>query len=1361
MMEAIPFFDLLIKIFPFIFKGGKWVINRIKWHGITEGARKIAFAFNSFSWTYLQQPVPEINSLKTIVRPEINQILETWRLTSNNVILYGEAGSGKSGIVLRIAQTMANRGVPVLFIKATDFPVDQDPVQNILNRMPLDKPLIESISQLSKERECSIIIDQLDSIGGTNSCKNLVGFIKALVALPKVKTLIVSRAYELQQDPDISSLNFPKILSDQLTPEQAAFYLSQIGIISPTQALVELACNLLNLSLIAEVVKTTNNHNIEITSDIKLWKQYYYSIVSHEDEEIADYVLKLAREVTAKGEQSFSTNFPSLYYRRKLLSRNILIESPGRRFSFRHEQLQNFLCAFSILPEKLSFSQVANEFRPNSSKGVIRWLHKLYHDEFPDIESVFINDILAAKGDLPFYSRITILENLREQTNPVEAAAKIISKHLSHQAYQRFFFEDLDTPAWVEPLHKTGFFLSPPEPIETQPGYYQIPDWPAGKYLARFAGQYENIIVDVVKATLTENWRVQEIFVDALLKISPVKSVECLSNIDNWLNCRFSDMLPNKLSSFADYLFDNGLIHSATQLLEIVITPVLSSTKMDYIKYRSGVQFRSDHYWVEEFCGKLLPKLLEKNPGNVVLTFEKLVEETIEIVKHVDSEKAELQVGYYWRLDIPNRTLSHGEGDTIDLLIEGLRDSLTEVCRKNIAEGEKFLINYLNSEHIILKRLALFILRAFGENFPELINQALSTRAYLENSEYYYEYRGILRDQFNIASEEVKSLVISWILSGPKNVELKAERRAKLQNREVTENDRQYAKEEWTLYHLEIIKEFLASENLAHLNALTEIYGKPDISERPRFVITSLGEAPSPVSAEDLYQKSFEEIKQIFLTYVSDDLLPDSRESLAQAFQRLVSEDFEKYSFFATYLADLSIPLIYIYHFLLGIHGGIRSKGCKLTNEILYLCEFVITQKNNTFLEISADYESGLLTIQKEAAYLLEEALRIGKPYLSREQLDRIRTLLICLVHHPDPDPSTENNTGHDAFTNSMNCMRGEAIHGIFQYSLYLIRQREIPPDMIGKEDYLEPEIKYVLEEKVDFEVESSLAVHSVFGAFVPQLHYLSREWLVLNLDKIFPKDEDMESVWRAAWEAYVITAKVYVDVFNLLASQYLRGVRFLGKPQEEKNYPGGSCGEQLAQHIMDAYLLGLTDFGHENQLLDQFFTNAPDKIRSQGILWLSQVLGINQSSADNILWKKCRRLWEKRLEFAGNQDVEHNSQEISSYIRWLINCPEEFDLVFPLALKSVKYLHGRYESQQLVNYVSKHCEQNPLNAIILLKMAILSAKEPWWVLSDKDEEKILRSAITSKDEEAKKIAVDIINIRGEQGDFRMKHLLD
>jgi hypothetical protein len=95
------------------------------------------------------------------------------------------------------------------------------------------------------------------------------------------------------------------------------------------------------------------------------------------------------------------------------------------------------------------------------------------------------------------------------------------------------------------------------------------------------------------------------------------------------------------------------------------------------------------------------------------------------------------------------------------------------------------------------------------------------------------------------------------------------------------------------------------------------------------------------------------------------------------------------------------------------------------------------------------------------------------------------------------------------------------------------------------------------------------------------------------------------------------------------------------------------------------------------------------------------------------------------------------------------------------LALKSVKYLHGRYESQQLVNYVSKHCEQNPLNAIILLKMAILSAKEPWWVLSDKDEEKILRSAITSKDEEAKKIAVDIINIRGEQGDFRMKHLLD
>jgi len=409
-MDIFALIDIFLKIIPLLKKGFHWIVNRIKWHGISEDVRKIALAFNSYSWVYLQQTPLAIDFVGVIERPEINQIRQCWQLSDQPIILYGEAGAGKSGIALRLGQLMATDGIPTFFIKASDLPRNQDPIVTIQNRMPLKDPLLDSIASLCKERECVIIIDQLDSVAATDLCKSLVGFIKTLVALPQVKVLIVSRTYELQHDPDISSLNFQKIESGQLAVEQVASYLSQIGIESPSQELVELARNLLHLSLIAEAAKSSTNHILDLTDDIDLWKQYYLTIQQREGEEIADYVLKLAQEVTSRGEHTFSVSFPKSEYRRKLLSRCILIDAPGRRYTFRHEQLQDFLCAYSLMPKKLEFNEILRELGKNGLKeGVLKWLHKLYHVEFPDEEASFVDYVLAANEDLPFYTRASIL----------------------------------------------------------------------------------------------------------------------------------------------------------------------------------------------------------------------------------------------------------------------------------------------------------------------------------------------------------------------------------------------------------------------------------------------------------------------------------------------------------------------------------------------------------------------------------------------------------------------------------------------------------------------------------------------------------------------------------------------------------------------------------------------------------------------------------------------------------------------------------------------------------------------------------------------------------------------------------------
>ena len=65
----------------------------------------------------------------------------------------------------------------------------------------------------------------------------------------------------------------------------------------------------------------------------------------------------------------------------------------------------------------------------------------------------------------------------------------------------------------------------------------------------------------------------------------------------------------------------------------------------------------------------------------------------------------------------------------------------------------------------------------------------------------------------------------------------------------------------------------------------------------------------------------------------------------------------------------------------------------------------------------------------------------------------------------------------------------------------------------------------------------------------------------------------------------------------------------------------------------MSAYLSDLTDFGHENLLLDLFFANAPDLVRASGVFWLSQVLGNNKPSAEDLLWQKMLGSLAKSLE--------------------------------------------------------------------------------------------------------------------------------
>lgn len=958
-----------------------------------------------------------------------------------------------------------------------------------------------------------------------------------------------------------------------------------------------------------------------------------------------------------------------------------------------------------------------------------------------------------------FYQTAKLLDEIKNIQHPHEEQIHRVVQLITEEKYARYFFLNLENPVWVVPLHKNKIFSNPPNPIEIQKGSFQLPNWPAGEYLAKMADRYEEIAIDVVRHTNTENWRVQEILIDAILKISPSNAAELVPLVDTWLNGPFSGMLPVKLLLFANHLLENGEEKPALQLLTYIVKPILITAEAEKNTYGAPIRYRSDRYWVNEYYVDQFNKLTQSVPIDIVKAFEQLLIVAIDLVKQVRQEDVENYVGYYWRLDIPSSMSGHSEADPLDILIDGLRDGLAEVCKQSESQAKEFLSKYINSEHVIFKRIAMFILRTYGERYPELVNSVFMQHERLENAVFAKEYRGLLRDQFDTASDETRAVVISWILSGPDDVDSRA--KWWMSDREVNDEDRRNTQEYWRLRHLEIIRSYLPKDALQYLDHLVGIHGKPDIEERPSIVTTSWGGAPSPLTKEEISKLGFDELKQFFISYSPEDLFLNPRESLGRTFSQVVEENSNHYIEFSTFLMDSTIRFIYIYHFLSGMRESIRNKNGRINEQLLNLCYYVVTQTEDPFTTTSSEHEPGLKAAQMEVANLLESSVNTDDPYLSKELLDIIRKLLIILLHHPDPNPQAEKDSSFNAFTHSLNCVRGMATHGIMHYSLYRIRQIESETGTKLSAGTLEPEVQKALEEKLDLLVEPSLAVHSVFGAFLPQLHFLSRNWVEQNLVKIFPETEDQTDYWKAAWDGYIFRANVFPDVFTLLIPQYQRGLRSLAIASEDKNTFGGNPVERFAQHIMFAFIANLTDFSHENQLIDLFFHYAPDQLRAQGIAWLGDVLKNNTPPKEDQLWKKCEALWQARLEFAETQDPKLNSLEISEYMRWLEYCPLELGDLFPVLEPTIKYLHDGYDVKLLNEFAASYSEKYPLEAVKILRKSIISAQDYWWKPKDKDEEKILRVAMVSGNADARQIAIDVINLRGEQGDFQWKPLLD
>lgn len=127
------------------------------------------------------------------------------------VILHGDAGFGKSGVLYELSEKLEEKNVPIFPVRI-DKRIPENTTYHFGREIGLPDSPVYCLSAIAGVRSSIVIIDQLDSIRWTSShssnalevCKQLVNEVQALRREGcDIRIIISCRTFDLKHDPEI------------------------------------------------------------------------------------------------------------------------------------------------------------------------------------------------------------------------------------------------------------------------------------------------------------------------------------------------------------------------------------------------------------------------------------------------------------------------------------------------------------------------------------------------------------------------------------------------------------------------------------------------------------------------------------------------------------------------------------------------------------------------------------------------------------------------------------------------------------------------------------------------------------------------------------------------------------------------------------------------------------------------------------------------------------------------------------------------------------------------------------------------------------------------------------------------------
>ncbi len=992
-----------------------------------------------------------------------------------------------------------------------------------------------------------------------------------------------------------------------------------------------------------------------------------------------------------------------------------------------------------------------------------------------DLEAVL--DIVLKKFEAQYLTVFERLDALLTHAEPSSEDLKVLKEEIPQSfAARRYFFDRLNDPAWLAPLAKRGFFKNPPPP-EWDPDDNSIsyPRWPETGYLTRMAALVPDIAQRIaLEIPDTENIRVHEDLADVACALPAKLAAVVAPRVKTWLTAPHQLLLPDKLAVLTLHLTKGGqgeaALDLARSLLEVIPDPRAAREPVPSEGYRQLPEprgrFQSHEY--AEILSQLVPPLAAVAGDAAVDLLSDLLENAILLSRRPD-ERGPEDYSHIWRPAVEDHPQNLNLG-LPRLLVSAVRDAAETVAKRDPARVPAMVERLEARPWTVFRRIALHLLRMFPDSAGDFIVTRLTDRAAFDHPGLWHEYSLLARAQFRQLPPAAQATILEWIERGPAvDEDARAHLRERTGKAPTDDDIREYA-DHWRLRRLAALSDVLPPIWQKRYEALTARLGQP---EHPDFVSYRSGVyigPTSPTSTDSLRAMRLEElVRYLHEWQPTGEMFSPSPEGLGRSLTEIVAANPERFASDAMRFAGLDPTYVRAVIFGLAQAAGGGANRVFPWPPVLDLCRWVLGQPREIPGRDRGNgmMDPGWVWTRKEIARLLERGFEEGPAEIPPELRERAWEILKPLTDDPQPtldDEAPRDGTTPDPPTMSVNTIRGQAMHAVVQYGLWIRRHIDRAAD--AKERAARgfdemPEIRHVLESHLDPEKEPALAIRSVYGRWFPWFALLDFEWARRHVSAIFSPDGPRPALGSTAWDSYITFCPAYDAVLDLLREEYRRAVMRLDPGRSRRAQPH-TPEAALVEHLMSLYEGGRFDLDARDDPLALFYQRAGDDLRAYGCEFVGRDLYNVEGPVRPAVLERLQALWARRLAAAqASASPAAYGSEVAAFGWWFAS--GKFDDHWSIEqLATALRLTGKVDPDHIVvQRLATLSPTMPREAIQCLDLIVGGDKEGWRVQGwTKEMRTILESALGSVDDQARRSATDLINRLGSWGNLEFRDLL-